>query len=152
MRRAWILPVAGAVLVGTATILGLILFRKYGVFELTLPELTIWSVVVGTMTVAFLGLVFVRMRAPSVRRRTRYLLFGLFGSVCGLIAGVVYGVLTIHEVYSLGWSVLGMYFALSWTALGLVAAIGVAVGAVTSVTIASLTRRRRALMTAMPGA
>jgi hypothetical protein len=161
MRRAWILPVAGAVLVGTATILGLILFRKYGVFELTLPELTIWSVVVGTMTVAFLGLVFVEMRAPSVRRRTRYFLFGLFGGVCGLIAGVVFGIVGIQvevcgpgdfDALECGWSVLGVGSAQSfWPALGLVAAIGVAVGAVAGVTTASLTRRSGIPVTAMPG-
>jgi hypothetical protein len=83
MRRTWVLAAAGAVLVGSATILGLILFRKNGFFELTLPELTIWSVVVGTMTAAFLGLLFVEMKAPfseaakailplrSLRRRLR---------------------------------------------------------------------------------
>jgi hypothetical protein len=59
MRRAWILPTAGAVLVGTATVLGLILFRRHGVFELTLPELTLWLFVVGPMLAAFLWLLFV---------------------------------------------------------------------------------------------
>jgi hypothetical protein len=97
MRRSWILAAAGAVLVGTATILGLILFRKYGIFELTLPELTIWLFVVGPMTVAFLGLLFVEMKGPSVMRRTRFFLFGLFGAMCGLIASVVYGVFGIKE-------------------------------------------------------
>lgn len=87
MRRAWILPTAGAALVGTATILGLVLFRKNGFFELTLPELTIWLFVVGPLTAAFLGLLFVEMRAPSAKRRTRFFLFGLFGGACGLIAG-----------------------------------------------------------------
>jgi hypothetical protein len=138
------LAAAGAVLVGTATVLGLVLFRRSGVFELTLPELTIWSVVVGVMTIAFLGLVFVEMRSPSLKRRTRSFLFGLFGAICGLIAGVVYGALTIHEVYSHGWSVLGTYFGLFWPALGLVAAIGVTVGAVAGVTMASLTRGSQA--------
>jgi hypothetical protein len=80
MRRAWVLAAAGVVLVATATILGLILFRKYGNFELALPELTIWSFVVGPMTVAFLGLLFVEMKRPSVVRRTRSFLFGLFGA------------------------------------------------------------------------
>jgi hypothetical protein len=81
----------GVFLVGSATVLGLILFRRYGVFELTLPELTIWSVVVGTEIVVFLGLLYVEMRAPSVERRTRHVLFGVFGAVCGLVAGMASG-------------------------------------------------------------
>ena len=92
MRRPWILATAGAVLVGSATILGLILFRRYGIFELTLPELTIWSVVVGAQMAVFLALLFAQMTAPSVKPRTTFFLFGLFGGVCGLIAGVVFGI------------------------------------------------------------
>ncbi len=69
MRRAWILPTAGAVLVATATVLGLILFRRHGFFEVNLPELTIWLFVVGPMMAAFLGLLFVEMRAASAKRR-----------------------------------------------------------------------------------
>jgi hypothetical protein len=158
MRRTWILPAAGAVLVGTATVLGLILFRKNGVFELTLPELTLWSVVVGVMTVAFLGLVFVEMKAPSVKRRTRSFLFGLFGAVCGLIASVVYGVFGIREVACVsdipcgGWSVLGLVLSSFWPALGLLAAVGVILGAVGGVTAARLTRGSQVPMTAMPQA
>jgi hypothetical protein len=161
MRRAWILATAGAVLVGSATLLGLILFRKNGVFELTLPELTIWLLVVGPMTAAFLGLLFVEMRAPSRKRRTRLFLFGLFGAVCGLIASVVYGVFGIHEVCvdlggidpgGCGWWVLGLVLPLFWPSLGLLAAVGVILGAVGGVTAAWLTRGRQAPMTAMPGA
>lgn len=160
MRRAWVLVAVGAVLVGSATVLGLILFRKNGFFELTLPELTTWSVVVGTETVAFLGLLYVEMRAPSVERRTRFVLFGLFGAVCGLIAGVVYGVFTLHEVcvgggidYDYcGWSVLGSVLNSFWPSLGLLAAVGVVLGAVGGVTAAWLTRRRQAPMTAIPEA
>ena len=153
MRRAWMLVAFGTVLVGSATILGLILFRKYGVFELTLPELTLWSVVVGSMTVAFLGLLFVEMKAPSVKRRTRSFLFGLFGAVCGLIASVVYGVFGIKEAACVGggidigycgWSVLGLVLRSSWRSLGLLAAIGVIVGAVGGVTAAWITRGRQA--------
>lgn len=161
MRRAWILPVAGAVLVGTATILGWILFRRYGLFELRLPELTLWSVIVGTMTVAFLGLVFVQMTGPSVTRRTAFILFGVFGAVWGLVAGVLYGVLGITEVCvgggidpECGWSVLGFGLVQGsfWPTFGLVVAIGVTVGAGAGVTIAWLTRRKRTLVAAMPGA
>jgi hypothetical protein len=157
MRRAWILTTAGAVLVGSATLLGLILFRKNGVFELTLPELTLWSVVVGTMTVAFLGLVFVEMKAPSVNRRTRSILFGLFGAVCGLIASVVYGVFGIREAACVsdipcgGWSVLGLVLGSFWPALGLLAAVGVILGAIGGATAAQLTRgSQEAPMTVVP--
>jgi hypothetical protein len=152
MRRPWILAAAGAVLVGTATILGLILFRKNGIFELTLPELTLWSVFVGTMTVAFLGLLVVEMKAPSVLRRTRSFLFGLFGAVCGLIASVVYGVFGIYEVCDpggCGWSVLGLVLRSFWPSLGLLAAVGGILGAVGGVTAARLTRGSQAPMTAM---
>jgi hypothetical protein len=142
VRRTWILATAGAVLVGSATFLGLILFRKNGFFELTLPELTVWSVVVGTMTVAYLGLLFVEMKAPSVKGRTRSFLFGLFGAICGLIASVVYGVFSIQEVcvgegidYDYcGWSVLGLVLRSFWPSLGLLAAVGVILGAVGGVT------------------
>jgi hypothetical protein len=156
MRRTWKVAVAGVVLIGSATLLGLILFRKNGVFELTLPELTLWSVVVGTMTVAFLGLVFVEMKAPSVDRRTRSILFGLFGAVCGLIASVVYGVFGIREAACVsdvscgGWAVLGLVFGLFWPALGLLAAVGVVLGAMGGVTAARFTRGSRDKMTAMP--
>ena len=157
MRRVWILPTAGAVLVGTATILGLVLFRRSGIFELTLPELTIWLFVVGPMVSAFLGLLFVEMRAPSAKRRTRFLLFGLFGSVCGLITGVILSFVGIQEtpcdsVYC-GWSVLGLVLSRSfWPAFGWLAAIGAIVGAVGGVTAAWLTRGRRIPMTAVPRA
>ena len=152
MRRTWILVAAGSFLVATATILGLILFRKHGFFELTLPELTIWSIVVGTMTAAFLGLLFVQMRGPTAEGRTRSFLFGLFGAICGLVAGTVYGVLTIEEVClaggidlgPCGWSVLGMMLASPWISLALLAAIGVVLGAVTGVSVARLTRGSRA--------
>jgi hypothetical protein len=154
MRRAWILATAGAVLLGSATLLGLILFRKNGVFELTLPELTIWLFVVGPMTAAFLGLLFVEMKAPSVKRRTRSFLFGLFGAVCGLIASVVYGVFGIKEaacdaVYC-GWSVLGLVLPSFWPSLGLLTAVGVILGAVGGVTAARLSRGSQAPMMAMP--
>jgi hypothetical protein len=157
MRRAWILAAAGVVLVGTATFLGLILFRKNGIFELTLPELTLWSVVVGTMTAAFLGLLFVEMKAPSVKRRTRSFLFGLFGAVCGLIACVVYWVF-VDEVCvggghpRCGWSILGLVLRSSWRSLGLLAAIGVILGAVGGATAAWLTRGKQAGISALPGA
>ena len=154
MRRTWTLAVAGAVLVGSATLLGLILFRRYGVFELTLPELTLWSVVVGSMTAAFLGLLFVEMKAPSVKGRTRSFLFGLFGAVCGLIASVVFGVFGIKEAACgtgyCGWSVLGLLLGSFWPALGLLAAVGVIPGVAGGVTAARLTRRSQAPMTAMP--
>jgi hypothetical protein len=155
------LTTAGAVLVGTATVLGLILFRKNGVFELTLPELTLWSVVVGMMTVAFLGLVFVEMKAPSVKRRTRSFLFGLFGAVCGLIASVVYGVFGIKEAACVGGgidiscggrTVLGLVVSSFWPTLGLLAAVGVVLGAVGGVTAARLTRGSQAPMTVVPEA
>lgn len=155
MRRTWVLAAAGAVLVGSATFLGLILFRKNGFFELTLPELTIWSVVVGTMTAAFLGLLLVQMKAPSVMRRTRSFLFGLFGAVCGLIAGVVYwslGSVEVCDPGGCGWSVLGLVLRSSWRSLGLLAAIGVILGAVGGVTAAWLTRGSQTAMTAMPEA
>jgi hypothetical protein len=160
MRRPWILPVTGAVLVGTATILGLILFRIQGFFELRLPELYVWSIVVGTMTVAFLGLVFVQMTGPSVTRRTAFILFGVFGAVCGLVAGILYGVFGIREACvstgidpECGWSVLGFGLVRSsfWPTFGFVVAIGVTVGAATGVTIAWLTRRSCTLVAAMPG-
>jgi hypothetical protein len=129
MRRAWILPTAGAVLVATATVLGLILFRRHGFFEVNLPELTIWFFVVGPMMAAFLGLLFVEMRAASAKRRKRFFLFGLFGAVCGLIASVVYGIFGIEETrcepVSCGWSVLGLVLSSAWLALGLLAAVGV---------------------------
>ena len=156
MRRTWLLAAAGAVLIGSATLLGPILFRKNGVFELTLPELTIWSVVVGTMTAAFLGLLFVEMKAPSVMRRTRSFLFGLFGAVCGLIASVVYGVFGIKGG-RLRYRLLrvvgpGTLLGSSWPALGLLAAVGVILGAVGGVTAARLTRGSQAAMTAPPEA
>lgn len=160
MRRAWILPAAGAVLVGTATLLGLILFRKNGFFELTLPELTLWLFVVGPMTVAFLALLFIEMNAPSVRRRTRSFLFGLFGAVCGLIGSVVYGVFGIHEVcvgggidYDYcGWLVLGLVLRSFWPSLGLLAAVGVSLGAMAGVAAARLTPRSQVPITEMPEA
>lgn len=157
MRRAWILPTAGVVLVGSATVLGLILFRRHGIFELTLPELTIWLFVVGSMTVAFLGLLFVEMRAPSDKRRRRLFLFGLFGAVCGLIAGVAYGIVGIDEVcggdgfeIECSWAVLGWgSVSLSaWPTFGLVVALGVILGAVGGVTAAWIRGGRQAQMTA----
>lgn len=156
MRRAWMLVAAGAFLVGSATVLGLILFRRYGSFELTLPELTIWSIVVGAETVAFLGLLYAEMRAPSVEGRTRFILFGLFGAVCGLIAGVVYWVFALEEAVCdhlyCGWTVLGLVLNSPWLSLGLLAAVGVILGAVGGVTAAWLTRRRQAGMRAIPEA
>jgi hypothetical protein len=150
----------GTFLVGSATVLGLILFRRYGVFELTLPELTIWSIVVGTEIVVFLGLLYVEMRAPSVELRTRYVLFGVFGAVCGLVAGVVVGVFAIREVCVGGvqdglnceWTVLGLVLSSPWLSLGLLAAVGVTLGAVGGVTAAWLTQRRQAGMTAITAA
>ena len=80
------------------------------------------------MLVAFLGLLFSVMTAPSMKPRTRFFLFGLFGGVCGLIASVVYGLVDIHEVCVVGyididycgWSVLGRVLRHSpWFALGL---------------------------------
>ena len=158
MRRPWILAAAGALLVGTATILGLILFRKTGIFELTLPELTLWSVIVGTMTIAFLGLIFVQMKAPSVTRRTRSSLFGLFGAICGLIAGLVGSVFVPEVCVSgvdldyCGRSVLGLRLGSPWRSIGVLAAVGVILGAVGGVISARLTRGRQASMTAIPGA
>jgi hypothetical protein len=153
------LAAAGAVLVGTATILGLILFRRTGIFELTLPELTLWSVIVGTMTVAFLGLVFVEMKAPSVTRRRRSFLFGLFGAICGLIAGVV-GSVFVPEVCVggaidldyCGQSVLGLRLGSPWRSIGVLAAVGVILGAVGGVIAARLTRGRQVSMTPIRGA
>lgn len=156
MRRPWNLVAAGVVLVGSATFLGLFLFRKNGVFELTLPELTLWSVVVGSMTVAFLGRLFVEMRAPSLMGRARSFLFGLFGAVCGLIASAVYGVFGIKEAACdtgyCGWSVLGLVVGSFWPSLGLLTAAGVILGAVGGVTAAWLTRGSQVPMTAMPEA
>ena len=157
MRRPWIVVAAGVVLFGTAVLLGLILFRRFGAFELTLPELTIWSIVVGSMTVAFLGLLVVEMRAPSVTRRARSFLFGLFGGICGLVAGTVYGVFSIREVVSCdygdcGWSVLGLTTSSFWPALGLLAVLGVVLGAVAGVTVARILRGSTAPVAATPEA
>jgi hypothetical protein len=146
------LAAAGAVLVGMATILGLVLLRRSGVFELTLPEFTLWSVVVGAMTIAFLGLLYVKMRAPSVPRRTRSFLFCLFGAIWGLIAGVVYWVFPKEEFcvgggidYDYcGWSFLGMVQTSPWRSLVLLVAVGVILGAVGGVTAAWLTRGSQA--------
>ncbi len=160
MRRNWILAGAGAVLIGSAALLGLILFRKDGVFELALSELTLLSVVVGTVTTAFLGFVVAEMTTRSVKRRTRLFLFALIGAVCGLTASVVYGVFSIEEVCvvggvdpdCLGWSALGLVLNSSWRSLGLLAAVGVILGALAGVTAARLTRGSRAPMSAMPEA
>lgn len=160
MRRAWILVVVGVVLVGSATILGLFLFRTEGFFEITLPDLTIWSIVVGLQIAAFLVLLFDRMTAPSVKRRTAFSLFALFGAVCGLVAGVVFGIVGIKEevcgggdfdALECGWSVLGVGSAqLFWPAFGLVVALGVILGTVGGVTAAWLTRGKHAPMTVIP--
>jgi hypothetical protein len=159
MRRTWMLVAYGTFLVGNATVLGLILFRRYGIFELTLPELTIWSIVVGSEIVVFLFLLFAGMTAPSVQRQTRFVLFGVFGAICGLVTGAVYCVFTLREAacvgggidsVSCGWTVLGLVLSSSWHSLGLLAAVGVILGAVGGVTAAWLTRRRQAGMTAIP--
>jgi hypothetical protein len=75
-------------------------------------------------------------------------LFGLLGAVCGLIASVVYGVFRIEqtpcEPVPCGWSVLGLVLSSAWLALGLLAAVGVVLGAVGGVTAAWLTRGRQA--------
>jgi len=163
MRRPWVLVAVGVVLVGSATILGLVLFRRYGIFELTLPELTIWSVVVGVQMAVFLALLFAQMTAPSVKPRTALVLFGLFGALCGLIAGVVFGIVGIQEevcgpedfdALECGWSVFGVGFGeLSpWPLFGLVVALGVILGTVGGVTAAWLTRRSGVPVSAMPGA
>jgi hypothetical protein len=160
MRRTWVLVVDGVVLVGSATILGLVLFRRYGIFELTLPELTIWSVVVGVQMAVFLALLFAQMTAPSVKPRSAFFLFGLFGAVCGLIAGVVFGLVGIQEevcgpedfdALECGWSVFGVGFVelLPWPLFGLVVALGVILGTVGGVTAAWLRRGKHAPMTAM---
>lgn len=51
-----------------------------------------------------------------------------------------------------GWSVLGLLLGSSWPALGLLAAVGVILGAVGGVTAARLTRGSQAAMTAPPEA
>jgi hypothetical protein len=161
MRRPWVLVAVGVVLVGSATILGLVLFRTYGVFEITIRDLTIWSIVVGLQIAAFLVLLFVHMMEPSVERRTAFFLFGLFGAVCGLVVGVVYGIVGIDEVCGGGgfdgiecsWSVLGVGSVqfLFWPTFGLVVALGVILGTAGGVTAAWLTRSRQAPTTAMLG-
>ena len=99
---------------------------------------------------AFLVLLFVRMRVPSVERRDAFVLFGLFGAVCGLIAGVVCGIVGIEEVCGGGaqdgiecsWSVLGVGSVqlMFWPTFGLVVALGVVLGTAGGVTAAWLTR------------
>jgi hypothetical protein len=162
MRRSWVLVAVGVVLVATATILGLFRFRTDGVFEITTRDLTIWSIVVGVQMCVFLVLLRAQIKEPSVGRRAAFLLFGLFGAVCGLIAGVVFGIVGIDEVCGgggfdgirCGWSVLGFGSVelLFWPTFGLVVALGVILGTAGGVTAALLTRGRRAQTTAMLGA
>ena len=118
-------------------------FIVVGILAAQLGGRTFWS-----MTAAFLGFLFVEMKAPSVMRRTRSFLFGLFGAICGLIASVVYGVFGIKEAACdtgyCGWSVLGLVLGSFWPSLGLLAAVGVILGVVGGVTAAWLTRGRQA--------
>jgi hypothetical protein len=108
-----------------------------------------------------MGLVFVQARSPSVQPRTRSVLFGLFGAVCGLVAGVLFGVLGIQEVcvsggidLECGWSVFGVGLVQRsfWPTFGSLVALGVILGTVGGVTAALLTRGRQAPATAMPEA
>jgi len=160
MRRSRVLVVVGVILVGSATILGLFLFRTEDVFEISPSDLTIWSIVVGLQMAVFLALLFAQMTAPSVKRRTAISLSGLFGAVCGLITGVVFGLAGIKEevcgpedfdALECGWSVLGVGpVQLIWPALGLVVALGVILGTVGGVTAAWLPPGTHAPTTAMP--
>jgi hypothetical protein len=154
------LVVVGVILVGSATILGLFLFRTEDVFEISPSDLTIWSIVVGLQMAVFLALLFAQMTAPSVKPRSAFFLFGLFGAVCGLIAGVVFGIVGIKEevcgpedfdALECGWSVFGVGFGelLPWPTFGVVVALGVILGTVGGVTAAWLTRGRHAPMNAM---
>ena len=158
MRRSRVLIAVGVVLVGSATILGLFLFRTDGFFEITPSDLAIWSIVVGLQMVVFLRLLFAQMTAPSVKPRTAFVLFGLFGAVCGLIAGVVFGLVGIEAVCgggmqdSLGCrlSVLWVGWGQDpWPALGRVVGLGVILGTVGGVTAAWLRRGKHAPMNAM---
>ena len=109
--RAWILPTAGAVLVATATVLGLIfsearLLRSEpsGTDHLVVRRRPDDGRIPGTPLRGNEGSF--REAAIAIFR------FGLFGAVCGLIASVVYGIFGIEETpcepVSCGWSVLGM--------------------------------------------
>ena len=148
----------GVVLVGTATVLGLVLFRSEGFFEITLSDLTTWSVVVGLQIVLFLVLLYHQMTEPPVKGRTS--LFGLFGAVCGLVAGVLYGVLGIDEAcvshggidLDCGWAVYGSdsLHHFFWPTFGVVVALTVILGTVGGVTAAWLTRSWQAPIPAMP--
>jgi hypothetical protein len=158
MRPSWVVLAVGVVLVASATILGLLLFRTDGLFEITPSDLAIWSIVVGVQIAAFLALLFAQMTAPSVKRRSASFLFGLFGGVCGLVAGLVLGIVGIEVVcggemqdslgcrLSLLWAGWGQD---PWPALGRVVGLAVILGMVGGVTAAWLRRGRHASVNAM---
>lgn len=158
MRRVWILIPVGAILGGSAVFFyGMVLFQN-GLAGLTMRDRAIWLVFVGTMTGGVIGLILIRLTALSVRRRTRLILLGLLGAVCGLIPGLVYG-FALQEVcigggidYDYcGWPFLGWVVRSPWLALGLSAAVGGILGTFGGVTAAWLTGRRRTSLTLGPG-
>jgi hypothetical protein len=144
VRRA-IFVLAGAILFGSATFFyGMILFGN-GWEGFTMKELAIWLVVVGATMGALFGLLAARVTAPSVSRRTRFL---VFGTLAGLLAGLVYG-FNVDEVCIgggidfdyCGWPFL--WWALSpWISFALWTVAGGVVGGFLGVTGARLARGR----------
>jgi hypothetical protein len=86
--RTPIFVLVGAILTGVATFLYALTRDPDGWYGLTMKELAIWSIVLGTSAGALLGLVVAWVTLPSVRRRTRFL---ILGAMCGVLVGLVYG-------------------------------------------------------------
>jgi hypothetical protein len=147
----------GAILLGSATFFYGMVFFQHAWPGLTMWDLAIWLVVVGTATGALMGLVMTRLDAPSLRPRTRVFLLGLLGTICGLIPALVYG-FGIEEVCvaggidldCYGWPVLGWHVSSPWLALGLSAAVGVILGGVMAVVVGWCTSARRRSPTTSP--
>jgi glucan phosphoethanolaminetransferase (alkaline phosphatase superfamily) len=143
MRRAWLLVPVGAILTGSATFFYGMVFFQHAWPGLTMRDLAIWLVVVGSTTGALIGLVMVRLTSPSLRPRTRAFLLGLLGMVCGLIPALVYGFNIEQSCIddgTCGWSFLGWVLPSFWFALGMAAAVGAILGALGGVAAARLTR------------
>jgi hypothetical protein len=139
------LVLVGAVLFGSATFFYGLILDPDGWDGVTMQQLAILLVVVGTTTGALLGLLLEWVTGPSVKRWTRFLALSTVG---GVLVGLVYGV-NVEEVCEIegfdlgacGWPFFGLLLP-PWTAFGLWTLSGGLGGGLFGCAASRLTRRR----------
>ena len=150
MRR-WTFVLVGTVLFGSATFFYGMLLDPDGWDGLTMQQLAILLVVVGSLTGALLGLLLAWVTGPSVKRWTRFLILSTAG---GLLVGLVYGfnveetcVLEGFDLEACGWPFLGWLLSpwISFAAWSILGGVG---GGILGFAAARITRRREAALPA----